>query len=660
MKKILVLAAALCGVIACQVKDCVITSPNGEIKVKVETGEKFLWSVSLNETVLLDSSEIALVLQDGTVYGGGSKMTKAIHRRGNRTLSAQNFKRAEVLDKYNELTLCSEDFDLVFRVYDDGAAYRFVTKKGVIVASEKAEFNFPSDYKVWASYVRTERPEHEQFYNSFENLYSVFNLSEWNPERLAFLPVTVSGEGGVKLCITESDLLNYPGMYLGNPQGDMSLEGIYAPYPKVIEQGDYHMLQGVVRSREPFIYKGTAGEALPWRVVIVAKEDRELTESDMVWRLARPAEGDFSWVRPGKVAWDWWNDWNLQGVHFQTGVNNDTYKYYIDFASENGIEYVILDEGWAVNLKADLFQVVPGIDLPELCAYAAERNVRLVLWAGYWAFARDMEAVCEYYSKMGIAGWKIDFMNRDDQIMVAFYEQAARTAAKYGQIVDFHGAFKPAGLTRTWPNVLNFEGVAGLEQMKWQPKDYDQVTYDVTLPFVRYVAGPADYTQGAMRNAAKGLYYPDYSNPMSQGTRCRQLAEYIVFDAPFTMLCDSPTNYEAEPECTSFIASIPTVWDETMGLDGKIGEYVVMARRSGDRWYVAAMTDWTERDITIELPRAVRGVTEDLRAATEATLWHDGPSAHLDGEDYVCETVAVTDGRLTVHLAPGGGCVAVL
>ena len=653
MKKILVLAAALCGVIACQVKDCVITSPNGEIKVKVETGEKFLWSVSLNETVLLDSSEIALVLQDGTVYGGGSKMTKAIHRRGNRTLSAQNFKRAEVLDKYNELTLCSEDFDLVFRVYDDGAAYRFVTKKGVIVASEKAEFNFPSDYKVWASYVRTERPEHEQFYNSFENLYSVFNLSEWNPERLAFLPVTVSGEGGVKLCITESDLLNYPGMYLGNPQGDMSLEGFYAPYPKVIEQGDYHMLQGVVRSREPFIYKGTAGEALPWRVVIVAKEDCRLTDNDMVWRLARPAEGDFSWVRPGKVAWDWWNDWNLQGVHFQTGVNNDTYKYYIDFASANGIEYVILDEGWAVNLQADLFQVVPEIDLPELCAYAAERNVRLVLWAGYWAFARDMEAVCEYYSKMGIAGWKIDFMNRDDQIMVAFYEQAARTAAKYGQIVDFHGAFKPAGLTRTWPNVLNFEGVAGLEQMKWQPKDYDQVTYDVTLPFVRYVAGPADYTQGAMRNAAKGLYYPDYSNPMSQGTRCRQLAEYIVFDAPFTMLCDSPTNYEAEPECTSFIASIPTVWDETMGLDGKIGEYVVMARKSGERWYLAAMTDWTARDITIELPRAVRG-------ASQVTLWHDGPSAHLNGEDYVCETVAVTDGRLTVHLAPGGGCVAVL
>ena len=653
MKKILVLAAALCGVIACQVKDCVITSPNGEIKVKVETGEKFLWSVSLNETVLLDSSEIALVLQDGTVYGGGSKMTKAIHRRGNRTLSAQNFKRAEVVDKYNELTLCSEDFDLVFRVYDDGAAYRFVTKKGVIVASEKAEFNFPSDYKVWASYVRTERPEHEQFYNSFENLYSVFNLSEWNPERLAFLPVTVSGEGGVKLCITESDLLNYPGMYLGNPQGDMSLEGFYAPYPKVIEQGDYHMLQGVVRSREPFIYKGTAGEALPWRVVIVAKEDCRLTDNDMVWRLARPAEGDFSWVRPGKVAWDWWNDWNLQGVHFQTGVNNDTYKYYIDFASANGIEYVILDEGWAVNLQADLFQVVPEIDLPELCAYAAERNVRLVLWAGYWAFARDMEAVCEYYSKMGIAGWKIDFMNRDDQIMVAFYEQAARTAAKYGQIVDFHGAFKPAGLTRTWPNVLNFEGVAGLEQMKWQPKDYDQVTYDVTLPFVRYVAGPADYTQGAMRNAAKGLYYPDYSNPMSQGTRCRQLAEYIVFDAPFTMLCDSPTNYEAEPECTSFIASIPTVWDETMGLDGKIGEYVVMARKSGERWYLAAMTDWTARDITIELPRAVRG-------ASQVTLWHDGPSAHLNGEDYVCETVAVTDGRLTVHLAPGGGCVAVL
>lgn len=660
MKRILVLAAALCGVLSCQVKDCEIASPNGEIKVKVEAGEKFLWSVSLNGNVLLEPSEIALVLDDGTVYGGGAKVTRAIHKKVNRTLPAQNFKRAEVVDRYNQITLCSQDFDLVFRVYDDGAAYRFVTKKGVTVVSEKAEFAFPSDNKVWASYVRTERPWHEQFYNSFENLYSIFNLSEWDPERLAFLPVTVSAEDGVKICITESDLLNYPGMYLSNPSGSCSLEGVYAPYPKDIEQGDHNMLQGVVRSREPFIYKGDAGEQLPWRVVIVAKEDRQLTENDMVWRLARPAEGDFSWVRPGKVAWDWWNDWNLKGVPFQPGVNNDTYKYYIDFASANGIEYVILDEGWAVNLKADLFQVVPEIDLPELCAYAAERNVRLVLWAGYWAFARDMEAVCEHYSKMGIAGWKIDFMNRDDQPMVAFYEQAARTAAKYGQIVDFHGAFKPAGLYRTWPNVLNFEGVYGLEQLKWKPKDHDQVTYDVILPFVRYVAGPADYTQGAMHNATRELYYPSNHEPMSQGTRCRQLAEYIIFDAPFTMLCDSPTNYEAEPECTSFIASLPTVWDETIGLDGKIGEYVVMARKSGEHWYVGAMTDWNERDITIELPEAVRGATENLRAASVATLWHDGPAANLNGEDYLSETVAIEDGRLTVHLAPGGGCVAVL
>ncbi|MBO4525318.1 MAG: glycoside hydrolase family 97 N-terminal domain-containing protein, partial [Bacteroidales bacterium] len=396
MKRILVLAAALCGVLSCQVKDCEIASPNGEIKVKVEAGEKFLWSVSLNGNVLLEPSEIALVLDDGTVYGGGAKMTGAVHKKVNRTLPAQNFKRAQVVDKYNQITLCSKDFDLVFRVYDDGAAYRFVTKKGVTVVSEKAEFAFPSDNKVWASYVRTEKPWHEQFYNSFENLYSIFNVSEWERERLAFLPVTLSTGDGVKLCITESDLLNYPGMYLSNPQGDNSLEGVYAPYPKDIEQGDHNMLQGVVRSREPFIYKGDAGEALPWRVVIVAKEDRQLTENDMVWRLARPAEGDFSWVRPGKVAWEWWNDWNIRGVPFQPGVNNDTYKYYIDFASANGIEYVILDEGWAVNLQADLFQVVPEIDLPELCAYAAERNVRLVLWAGYWAFSRDMEAVCEH------------------------------------------------------------------------------------------------------------------------------------------------------------------------------------------------------------------------------------------------------------------------
>ena len=649
MKKSLVLALALMAAIPILAKDHKILSPNGELCVNVQNGVKLQWSISLNGEVLISPSELSLTLYDGTAYGPGAKFRKVTRRKVSQNLPAMNFKRSLVQDSYNELTLQARDFNLVVRAYNDGAAYRFTTRNGVTIVSETAEFSFPEDCMAWVPYVQPGGRRGDQFFSSFESLYHHLALSKWSHDRIAFLPITVECPGGARLCITETDLRNYPGMYLGNPDGGKCLHGLFAPYPKVVEQGGHNNLQGIVKSREAYIYKGEKGEALPWRIVVVSKEDKDLADNDLVWRLSSPADGDFSWVRPGKVAWDWWNDWNISGVDFVSGVNNDTYKYYIDFASANRIEYVILDEGWAVKGAADLFSVVPEIDLPMLCEYASGKGVGLVLWAGYWAFNKDMEAVCEHYSKMGIAGWKIDFMDRDDQPMVAFYERAARTAAKYRQIVDFHGAFKPSGLTRTWPNVLNHEGVAGLENMKWAPKDWDQVTYDVTIPFVRLVAGPSDYTQGAMRNAAKGNYAPVYSEPMSQGTRCRQLAEYIVFDAPFTMLCDSPTRYYAEPECTSLIASIPTVWDETIALDGRIGEYIVMARRSGNKWYIGAMTDWTERDITITLP-------EGLKAAS-ATLWRDGANANRNGQDYKKENVRIDGGSITVHLAPGGGCL---
>ena len=630
-----------------QAKDYTLLSPDGRIAVSISVGDDISWSIASDGEQILCPSGIALTLSDGTVYGRKMKVKKAVRRSVDEVLDSPLFKRSKVRDCYNEISLISKEFDLVFRAADDGVAYRFVTKKGVTVKEEKAEFRFPEDHRSWVPYANENGTIEQQMHNSFENHYADVPLSGWDPSRIAFLPVAVEGKGGVKICITETDLFNYPGMFLVNPDGSKTIRGLFAAVPDEVEQGGHNMLEGLVRSRKPFIYKGTSGEELPWRILAIAREDRELAASDLVWRLSRPAEGDYSWVKPGKVAWDWWNDWNIRGVDFPAGVNTATYKYYIDFAAANGIEYVILDEGWAVNLKADLFQIVPEIDLPELCSYAASKGVGLVLWAGYWAFNRDIEAVCSHYAKMGIAGWKIDFMNRDDQTMVAFYEQAAKTAAKYHQIVDFHGAFKPAGLTRAYPNVLNHEGVAGLEQMKWAPEDYDQVTYDVTIPFVRLVAGPADYTQGAMRNATKQNYHPIWGEPMSQGTRCRQLAEYIVFDAPFTMLCDSPSNYMEELECTAFIASVPTVWDETLVLDGRIGEFIITARRSGSKWYIAAMTDWSERDVTIDLPAP----------ATSGTLWHDGVNADRSARDYKKETVAISGGRLAVHLAPGGACV---
>jgi len=380
----------------------------------------------------------------------------------------------------------------------------------------------------------------------------------------------------------------------------------------------------------------------------VTDNDASLAASDMVYRLASPPRlGDISWIKPGKVAWDWWNDWNIYGVDFKSGINNDTYKYYIDFASKHGIKYVILDEGWSVNMKADLMQVIPEIDIPELVAYGRERGVGIILWAGYHAFDRDMEKVCRHYAEIGVKGFKVDFMDRDDQQLVDFIYRAAETAARYKLLLDFHGMYKPTGLNRTWPNVLNFEGVHGLEQLKWSPESVDMVTYDVTIPFIRMVAGPMDYTQGAMRNAARGCYRPINSEPMSQGTRCHQLALYVVFNSPINMLCDSPTDYMREPESLEFIASIPTVWDETVPLSGKVGEYVALARRSGDDWYIGGITGWESRDMTVDLSFLPAG-------QYEMTLFRDGVNAHRKGIDYRKEIRNVTSGdTVRLHLAPG-------
>jgi alpha-glucosidase len=361
---------------------------------------------------------------------------------------------------------------------------------------------------------------------------------------------------------------------------------------------------------------------------------------------------DTSWIKPGKVAWEWWNNLNLYDVDFKTGINNETYKYYIDFASRNGIEYVILDGGWSVNKKADLMQVVPEIDIQELVNYGKKRDVGIILWAGYWAFDKDMERVCKHYSDIGVKGFKVDFMDRDDQQMVDFIYRASETAARHNLILDFHGMYKPTGLQRTYPNVLNFEGVNGLEQAKWSTEELDMVTYDVTIPFIRMVAGPMDYTQGAMRNASKGNFRPVNSEPMSQGTRCRQLAMYVIFESPINMLCDSPSNYLREPESLDFIANIPTVWDESIAIDGEVAKHVTIARRKGDTWYMGGMTDWSARDMEIDLSFLPKG-------NYRITLFRDGVNAHRVGRDYKREIFETSSSdKLSVHLAPGGGFAA--
>lgn len=634
-----------------------IASPDGTLKVAVTIADDIRWSVVDDNKTIIAPSQIAMQIGEGEVWGANPILRKATVGKINEVIPAPLYKKAEVENECTTLTLTFKgDYAIEIRAYNNAAAYRFIsTRKGdYTVKNEISEYAFDGEKTLYGSYVKHNRKGTgdviaKQYYNSFENKYFVEPLSRMDPERLMFLPILVD-IGDKKVCITESDLMDYPGMYLYNSDGNTTLEANFAPVPDKITQGGHNMLQGEVQTRKPYIAEVSGARSFPWRICVVADNDKDLLDDDMVFRLSQPnAIGDTSWIKPGKVAWDWWNDWGLYGVDFKPGINNRTYEYYIDFAARNGIEYVILDEGWSVNKKADLMQVIPEIDVKHLCDYAKQRGVGIVLWAGYWALDRDMENVMKHYAEMGVKGFKIDFMDRDDQQMVNFYERSAATAAKYNLMCDFHGAYKPCGLSRKYPNVVNYEGVNGLEQMKWSTIELDQVTYDVMIPFIRMVAGPMDYTQGAMVNAQKKSYHASNLEPMSQGTRCRQLAMYVVYEAPFNMLCDSPSNYEKEAACTEFIAKIPTVWDETVALDGKVGEYCIVARRAGNEWYVGGMTNWSEREVEVDLSFLGDGnytVTEFV----------DGPNANKIGRDFLKKSIEVKGGnKHKVKMAVGGG-----
>lgn len=634
-----------------------VQSPDGKLQINILVVDQIQFSLTQDKDLLIDNSPVSMSLSTGEVWGRNAKVKKTSTTKKEQLIVSPFSKATNVNDKYNEMTIEFKDgWALKFRAYDDGMAYRFVShKKGEYnIMNEEISFKFPSDYKTYIPYVKDSFAKKDPYQGSFENIYTYKNVSKLNSDSLIFLPILVEGDNGKKICITEVDLESYPGMYL-QKNGENSLGGNFANYPLKKEQGGHNMLQQFVMEREDYIAKVTGEREFPWRVAIISTDDKQLVVSDLVYRLAAPSRvSDTSWIKPGKVAWDWWNNWNIYGVDFKAGINNDTYKYYIDFASEHGIEYVILDEGWAVNKKADLMQVIPEIDIPELIAYGKDRNVDIILWAGYWAFDRDMEKVCKHYSEMGVKGFKVDFMNRDDQEMVDFIYRASETAARYNLLLNFHGMYKPTGLQRTFPNVLNIEGVNGLEQLKWAPDTLDMVTYDVTIPFIRMVAGPMDYTQGAMRNAAKGNYRPINSEAMSQGTRCRQLALYVVFESPINMLCDSPTEYMKEPQSLEFISQIPTTWDESVAVNGKVAEYVTLARRKGENWYIGGLTNWSARDMDIDLSFLPEG-------NYKITLFVDGVNAHKKGADYQYKEYNINSNEsLNLHLAPGGGFAAKL
>ena len=627
-------------------------SPDKKIKLSVNAIIDLQWSVTHENKQVILPSPISIELASGEILGRKVKLKKASKTSIDQTIPAPVYKKQTINDQYNQLFIqFKDDWGIYFRAYNDGVAYRIVTnrKDSIWVRNEEASFQFEKDYKGYFPFVRDLRVKGDQFISSFEALYDEIPISAIPGDTLAFLPVMVDIGDGKKLVITESDLQNYPGMYLKGGK-DNSLYSFYAPYPTAEAIGGHNKLNSIVTQRADYIAKLPGKQEFPWRVFVISSTDKELLNNDMVYKLASPNRiNNLSWIKPGKVAWDWWNDWNISGVDFKAGINTQTYKYYIDFAAANKLEYIIMDEGWSAS--NDLFNLSKAVDLKEIIDYGKEKNVGVILWATWHAVYAQMEKAFPYYAAMGVKGFKIDFLDRDDQLMVASTYAIAKKAADNHLLVDYHGMFKPSGLQRTYPNVVNFEGVKGLENVKWTPAD-DVPHYDVTIPFIRMLAGPMDYTPGAMRNANKWNFRAINSSPMSQGTRTHQLAMYIIFEAPLQMLADNPTTYKKEQESTNFISKIPTVFDETIALDGTVGEYVAIARRKGNEWFMGAMSNWSGREVNIDLSFLGEG-------NYEAEIFKDGVNADRDATDYKRELIPVKKSdRLKINLAPGGGWAA--
>jgi alpha-glucosidase len=628
-----------------------IKSPDGAVRVKVEAGAKLEWSVLDNGEQIIAPSAISLLLKEGDVLGDNAKITSSNTEKNSTVIAAINYIKANIPDDYNQLTInCKNGYGVIFRVYNDAVAYRFFTKKKgeIIIKNEEANFNFTDDHKAFLPYMWDYRGG-KIFNSSFEALYREINISQFLSDSLAFLPILVDIGNNKKVVILEADLEDYPGMYLNINQTRKGLMGVYAPYPLEAELGGFGGINYIPTKRADYIAKTSGTRSFPWRAIAISRSDKELLNNDIVQKLASPSRiADASWIKPGQVAWDWWNDWNISHVDFKAGINTPTYKYYIDFAAANKIPYIIMDGGWSEMLK--LTKVVPAINLQEILDYGKQKGVDVILWASWYAVTQQKDTIFPLYAKMGVKGFKIDFVDRDDQVAVASLYEIAKTAAKYHLLVDYHGVFKPTGLQRTYPNVIGYEGVKGLENYKWAIED--QPRYVTSIPYIRMMAGPMDYTPGAMRNATKENFRPIGANPMSQGTRCCQLAMYVVFEAPLQMLSDNPTTYMKEQECTDFITNVPTTFDETVPLDGKVGEYVALARKKGDVWYVGAITNWDARNVTLDFSFLGEGTYQ-------ATVFKDGVNADRDATDYKKEVVKILSAdKLIIQLSPGGGWAA--
>ena len=652
MKKIhVLLCSLLCltAVGATSARTFELSSPDGKIKMNINADERISYNVSLDGKQVIADSYLSLATREET-YGQNSKL------RNSKPTSVDEeftpviaYKFATIENRYNQLTLnFREDFSVEFRAYDDGVAYRFVTsgKNDVEIMDEEFAVNFPAGYKA-----------HLQLSNDFrtnqEENYSHMNLSDWKAEdKKSNLPSLFETPDGNMILICESGVLDYPQMFIKGTAGN----GITSTFQKYMleqePQGDRSMK---ITKEADCIARTSGAREYPWRYFVIVENAGELLETTMTARLApESAIEDTSWIKPGLISWEWWNGAIPYGpdVNFEAGLNTETYKYFIDFASNFGIPYIIMDEGWAARTQ-DPFTPNPNIDLKELIRYGEEKGVGIVLWLTWTSVENNFDRLFQELSSWGVKGLKIDFMDRNDQWITHWYEKVAAEAAKNKLLISFHGSFKPGGIEYKYPNVVTYEGVRGMEQMGGcRPEN------SVWMPLMRNVAGPMDYTPGAMFSMQPNAYSSQRPNSGSIGTRAYQMALFVLFETGFQMLADNPTLYYREKECTDFITSVPVTWDETRALAVEPGKYVSVAKRKGNKWFVGAMCgedkpNWRDVDITLDFLDEGREYT--------MTWFEDGINAPRQAMDYRKKTAKVKKGdKVTMHIARNGGWVGVI
>jgi len=643
-KRLLGISIILAALLSCQTfkAPLEITSPNQQVQITLNLSDEQapVYSVKLNGNAIIAESPMGIELKQNGLLSQGMKITGVKRNAIDETYELVVGKSHEARNYCNEMTVSLQEMktpkrklDLVFRAYNDGVAFRYIIPKqkplqNFDILAEKSSFNFPGNYTCWALQLGT-------FTSSYEKEYDQVHLSDLSADAIVGLPLTISVNDSLTLAITEANLTDYAGMYLGGNGGNMLISKL-SPLP----DGN-----GVC-------VKGSAPHRSPWRVIMIGQHPGDLIESNIILNLNEPrAIEDASWIKPGKVAWPWWSGRMVTDVNFEGGMNTATMEHYIDFAAEAKLQYLLIDAKWYGDHKdvtADITTTIPEVDLPEIIDYAGKRNIGVILWLNWNNVKKQMEQAFPLYEKWGVKGVKVDYMDRDDQEMVNIYHEIVRKAAAYHLLVDFHGAYKPTGMRRTWPNLITREGIMGMEYAKWSNRITPEHT--VTIPFTRMLAGPMDFTPGAFHNVTKKDFKAQGKAPTTMGTRCNQLAMFVVYESPLQMLCDYPGSYQ-NGAGLDFLKAVPTTWDETRVLSAKVGDYIAIARKKNDAWFIGAMTDWTPRSLTLPLTFLGKG-------EYSATIYSDGPGAERKPTRVsVTETKVTAEDVLTANLASGGGYV---